>query len=415
MGDREDRSRGLRVVFLTHYYAPERGAPQTRLRETIAGLRSLGIDSTVVTGPPHYPAGRVLDGRRLVWPRRDRIDDVTVHRLPMIPRPNGSILDRVVDQGSFAAVAVAAAPIIRRADAFVVESPPLFLGGTAAILRAMTGRPYLFHVADPWPDFPIAAGALRGGVPIRLALWVESLAYRRASVITTVTPPLVDRLARKAGADGKVRLVLNAVDIDRFQPDLDPAAARAELGWGPGFTLVYSGTVGLAQGLDTLIEAVRRLPDLDLTVRVVGDGIEARGLKAHAEALGLTKIVFQPSMSADRIPTVLAAADAILVLLRGGPLYEESLPTKLLEGLAAGRPIIVSADGYPATVVNDAGAGLVAPAEDADALADAIATLRVHRGREAMGAAARDLARTRFSRQASVAALADALYSMVGS
>jgi len=402
----------MRVVFLTEYYPPERGAPQTRLRETIAGLRDLGFECSVVTGPPHYPGGRVLDGRRLLWPRRDRVDGVTVHRLPMIPRPNGSIVDRLIDQGSFAAVAVAAAPIIRRADAFVVESPPLFLGGSAAMLRAMTGRPYVFHVADPWPDFPIAAGALRGRLPIRMALWLESLAYRRASAITTVTPPLVDRLAAKPGAAGKVRLVTNAVDISRFRPDLDPQEAKAELGWGAGFTLVYSGTVGIAQGLDTLIEAMRLPPETDVTVRVIGDGIEADALRQRATVLGLERLVFQPSIAADQVPTVLAAADGILVLLRGGPLYEESLPTKLLEGLAAGRPLIVSADGYAATVVNDAGAGLVAPAEDPRALADAIAALRTHPGRGAMGAAAHELARTRFSRQASVAALADALRSL---
>src|SRR5436190_12865496 len=316
----------MRVVFLTEYYAPERGAPQTRLRETIAGLRRLGFECSVITGPPHYPAGRVLDGRRLLWPRRDRIDGVTVHRLPMIPRPNGSIVDRVVDQVSFAAAAVAAAPIVRRADAFVVESPPLFLGGSAAVLRATTGRPYVFHVADPWPDFPIAAGALRARLPIRLALWLESLAYRRASVITTVTPPLVDRLAKKPGAAGKVRLVTNAVDTSRFRPDLDPHVAKAELGWGPGFTLVYSGTVGIAQGLDTLIDAVRFLPDTDVTVRVIGDGIEAETLRQRARELGLERLVFLPSIAADQVPTVLAAADAILVLLRAGPLYGESPP-----------------------------------------------------------------------------------------
>jgi glycosyltransferase involved in cell wall biosynthesis len=404
----------MRVVFVTHYYAPERGAPQTRLGETIAGLRGHGIESTVVTGPPHYPGGKILDGRRLFWPRRDCVNGVVVHRLPMIPRPNGSVLDRVVDQGSFAAVAVAAAPIVRRADAFVVESPPLFLGGTAALLRAITGRPYVFHVADPWPDFPIAAGALRGKIPIRLALWLEALAYRRASVITTVTPPLVDRLARKPGAGGKVKLISNAVDTDRFQPEMDTAAAKTEFGWGPEFTLVYSGTVGIAQGLDTLIDAVRQLPDVDMTVRVVGDGIEAKALKSRAEALGLTRIAFEPSMPADKVPAVLAAADGILVLLRGGSLYEESLPTKLLEGLAAGRPLIVSANGYPATIVRDASAGLVAPAEDSAALADAMMALRRHTGRTEMALAAADLARSRFSRHASVAALADALHSIAG-
>ena len=342
----------------------------------------------MVTGPPHYPTGRVLDGRRLRWPRLDIIDGVAVHRLPMIPRPNGTTLDRVIDHGSFALAAVAAAPIIQRADVFVVESPPLFLGGTAALLRSMTGRPYLFHVADPWPDFPIAAGALRGAIPIRLALWLESIAYRRASVITTVTPPLVERLARKPGAQGKVRLLSNAVEIERFSPAQDQAAARADLGWGPGFTFVYSGTVGIAQGLDTLLEACRRLTDFDAVVRVVGDGIDAPALKARAEALGLKGIEFHRSMPAERVPTILAAADGILVVLRRGQLYEESLPTKLLEGLAAGRPLVVSADGYPARLVVEAGAGLAVPAEDPAALAGAMLALHADGRRAEMGVAA---------------------------
>ena len=404
----------MNVVFLTHYYGPERGAPQTRLSETIAGLQSLGINCCVITGPPHYPRGKILDGRRLLWPRRDTVHGVTVYRLPMIPRANGSIVDRVIDQGSFAAVAIAAAPIIRRADAFVVESPPLFLGGTAAALRALTGRPYVFHVADPWPDFPIAAGALRGRIPIRMALWLESLSYRRAAVITTVTPSLVERLARKPGANGKVRLLPNAVDTTRFDPERDSAAAKAELGWGPEFTFVYSGTVGIAQGLDTLLEAVQLIPDVPITIRVVGDGVEAASLKARAEKLGLTRIVFQPSMPADRVPTVLAAADGVLVLLRSGPLYEESLPTKLLEGLAAGRPVVISADGYPAALITESGAGVASQAEDPVALASAMSSLVTLPNRDLMATRASDLAATHFSRATSVIVLADLLRSMEG-
>ena len=157
-----DHNVPLRVVFLTHYYAPERGAPQTRLRETINGLREHQIESSVVTGPPHYPGGQILDGRFIARPRTDYIDGVPIHRLPMLPRPNDRITDRIIDQGTFATSAFLAARLVRRADAFVVESPPLFLGGTAALLRRLTGTPYLFHVADPWPDFPIEAGVLRG-------------------------------------------------------------------------------------------------------------------------------------------------------------------------------------------------------------------------------------------------------------
>jgi glycosyltransferase involved in cell wall biosynthesis len=402
----------LKVAFLTHYYAPERGAPQTRLAETIAGLQHLGMEASVITGPPHYPAGKVLDGRRLLWPRTDRIAGVPVHRLPMIPRPNAGLVDRVNDQGSFAVVASLAAPTIRQHDVFVVESPPLFLGATAALLRALTGRPYLFHVADPWPDFPIEAGVLRGRLPIALALRLEELAYRGADLITTVTPPLVDRLSRKPGAGGKVRLLLNTVDTSRFDPSADPAGARARAGWDERPTLLYTGTVGRAQGRGTLLEAARRLNDPTIGIRVIGDGLEARELRERAARMNLGSLVFQPSVPPGEVPALLAAADGILVLLRQGPLYDESLPTKLVEGLAAGRPLVVSADGYAADLVRESGAGLAVPAEDPGALARAIQSLMERSDRPMMGAAAARLAST-FTRAAGVARLADLLEEIV--
>lgn len=400
----------MRVTFLTQYYAPERGAPQTRLREMARELRRMGAEVTVVTSAPHYPDGRVPKGYSPWRIQRETIDDVEVVRFPSIPRPNRGFLDRLVDQASFAASAVASAGTIRRSDVFLVESPPLFLGATARVLRRITGTPYVFHVADPWPDFPVAMGALRGRVPIALARFLESASYRGAALVTTVTPPLVERLQRNPAASGRVRLLPNAVDLDRFDPARDPTEARRELGWPEAVTFVYAGSVGLAQGLGTLLDAVPDLPaDPPVTIRIVGDGAEAEELAAIARERGLGQVVFQRSLPAARIPTVLAAADAVLVLLKRGPLYAESLPTKLLEACAAGRPVVISADGYPARLIDDSGAGFMAAAEDSAALANAMAHAISADWRETAGAAARRLATDHFGRGAAAARLLDYL------
>src|SRR5215212_9973500 len=121
----------MRVLFVSHYFPPELGAPQTRLLETAIGLRELGHEVRVLTGPPHYPTGRVQDGYSALRVRRELIDEVSTLRLPMIPRPNGGFADRLIDQLSFAITACTAIPIVRWADVLVVESPPLFLGATA--------------------------------------------------------------------------------------------------------------------------------------------------------------------------------------------------------------------------------------------------------------------------------------------
>ncbi len=400
----------MRIALLTHYYAPELGAPQTRLRETAHALSELGHEVRVITGPPHYPDGHVRPGYAAWRPSWEQIDAAQVLRLPMWPRRNGGFVDRTIDQGSFAAAAMLAVGPIRWAEVVLVESPPLFLGVTAALHRMLLGRPYVFHVADPWPDFPIDMGALQHPAARRLAYAIEALTYRHASLVTTVTPGLVEFLDAKREAHGKVRLVPNGVDTARFQPGRDATAARAKLGWPEArLTLVYAGSVGRAQGLATLLDAVAPLASEGVIAHIVGQGYERDTLAADARRRGLDHVLFEPSLPADQIPDILAAADGILVMLRTGRLYEHSLPTKLVEGLAAGRPLIVSAAGEAAAIVANSGAGLTAAPEDANALREAIRALARRTDRPAMGRAARVVAETEYDRRGIAVRLADLL------
>jgi glycosyltransferase involved in cell wall biosynthesis len=407
----------MKILFLTHYYAPELGAPQTRLSEMARELGELGHVVRVLTGPPHYPDGVVRRGYRPSRPSRERVDGTLVHRLPMIPRRNGGFVDRVIDQGSFAMSALTAVADVRWSDVVVVESPPLFLGITAALHRLMTGRRYVFHVADPWPDIPIATGALSNPVAIRVGLWFEELAYRSATLITTVSPGLVEALAMKPGARGKVRLLPNAVDTGRFDPGLDRGAARAALGWEPDvFTIVYAGSVGLAQGLGTLLDAAERLRDRRIAIEIVGEGFERQRLEGEARSRGLHNVHFRRSVPGEQIPIVLAAADGVLTLLRRNPIYDHALPTKLLEGLASGRPIVVAAAGEASRLVVEARAGFACEPENPAQLADAIDRLAAAEpgALVAMGDAGRHVAETTYDRAAVARQMADYLAEIVG-
>ena len=361
-GDRRPVERP-RLLLVTQYYAPEVGAPQTRLRQTVAGLHRRGFDVTVVAPTPSYPLGIVPPGYDWWRPRVERIDDAEVLRLPSLVLPGARMSRRLVGQLAFATASLASVARAGRTDVALIESPPLLLAGTARAL-CLAGAPYVFHVADPWPDFPIALGYLRSPIARRLAYGIEDLAYRGAHAVTTVSPGLVALLETKPSAAGRVHLVPNGVDLDRFDLDADPAVMRQRLGWPDGFTILYLGTVGLAQGVGTLLDAAARLR-VPANVRIIGDGVEKVALATRARTMGLDQVVFQPSIPAEAAPMTLAAADAGLVMLRAGDLYEHSLPTKLLETMGAARPVIVSADGLAADIVRDADAGYVAPAEDA--------------------------------------------------
>jgi glycosyltransferase involved in cell wall biosynthesis len=393
-----DRRGGLRLLLLTQYYHPEVGAAQTRLRETVRGLAERGFQITVVAPAPSYPTGIVPEGYVSLSASRERIDGVSVARLPAVILPGAGMSRRLVGHATFAASSFASVALARQYDVALIESPPLFLGLTARALRA-AGLPYVFHVADPWPDFPIALGYLRSGLERRLAFALEDLAYRGAAAVTTVSPGLVALLDAKASAAGKVHLVPNGVDISRFDPSMRPEAAREALGWDDSFTVVYAGTVGLAQGLGTLLDAAGLVGE-GIRFHIVGEGVERPALEARARDMGLANVAFHGSIPRHEVPLVLAAADACLVLLRRGPLYEDSLPTKLVESMAAGRPVIVSADGLSGRIIESAGGGYTAPAEDPVALARAVDTCRNDVDRDRRGRAARVCAAQDFERGA---------------
>lgn len=179
--------RRLRLLLITQYYHPEVGAAQTRLRETVAGLRERGFSVTVVAPVPSYPLGVVPQDYGSWRPSLDHIDGVRIARLPSIILRGAGMSRRIVGHATFAAASLASLSIARRFDVALIESPPLFLGITGRALAAF-GTPYVFHVADPWPDFPIAMGYLQSRLERRLAYMLEDVSYRGAARITTVSP-----------------------------------------------------------------------------------------------------------------------------------------------------------------------------------------------------------------------------------
>lgn len=412
------RLSAVRVLVVTHYYSPEIGAPQTRLRETAQMLTALGHQVSILTNHPHYPDGRTKAPYRALSVLREEIDGLRVTRLPVFALANQGFIPRVVDQASFAFVAAAAVGEARLADVLLVESPPLFLGATGRWLSHVSRRPYVLHVADPWPAYPIELGVLRSRAMIRLARALEAFAYFGASRITTPTNGCARLIEEQTTARGKVRVVPNGVDLNRFDPLADVREARGELNWDlDPFTFVYAGTVGLAQGLGTLINAaaiMKSLSDRPPLVRIVGGGPEVAAISRRATELGLLDVRFHAPVAQHRVPVLLAAADAILVMLKRGKLARAAMPTKLVEGLAAGRPIVVSADGDAAETVNTSRAGLVAPAEDAPTLADRMLELASSPSRAVeLGANGRLIATASFDRKAVVHRLAGELQAAV--
>ena len=390
----------MRLRILTHYYPPEVGAPQVRLEALARGLSQAGVEVTVHTGFPHYPDGEIKAPYRSRPLVVERVDGVRVLRSWVYAAPNRGFGRRLANHASLAAAALAAAPAGGPADVLLVETPPLLLAGAAVFYARAKRAKLVLNVADLWPDSAVEMGTLSSRPAIAAARQVERSAYRGAAAIACPTEGITAELERRPESAGKAALMRPAVDLSRFDPT--PG--------GPGrgdsnrpLRVLYAGTVGLAHGLGTLLDAAEQVQDLRgaprLAVTIVGDGAEAPALRARLAARGPACVRMLGAVPADRIPSLYAESDVAVVMLRDLPIFEGALPTKLLEAMAAARPVILAARGEAARLVESERCGVVVPPEDARALAEALAALGADPGRRAMlGAAGRSAAEREFDR-----------------
>jgi glycosyltransferase involved in cell wall biosynthesis len=155
---------------------------------------------------------------------------------------------------------------------------------------------------------------------------------------------------------------------------------RKELGLEGKFVIGYAGLHGLAQGLETVIQAAQILIDQqDLLFIFFGDGPEKEKLIQLADQAHLANIRFYPAQPAARMPQVITAFDIALIPLKKLDLFKGALPSKLFEAMAAAVPTIVSIDGEARMLVDKAQSGICIEPENPEAMADAV--LRLYRDR----------------------------------
>lgn len=395
----------MRILFVSPYFPPEVGAPQTRIYEQAVRLRRKGHTVSVLTTFPNYPTGVVPKEWKghLWWHGNDA--GIDVYRFWTYATPNSGFYRRILSQLSFAFLACLTGMWLPSTDVIIVESPPLFDGLAAVFLSVVKRAPYIFYVSDLWPETAVQLGVLRNWYLIQMARRIELLFYRRAASIIAVTAGIRLSIAEKAGP-AKVVMLRNAVDTDFFTPTADSIKLGDRLGLPRDrFLVLYAGTLGLAQQLSTILDcaaALQKRADLAHFV-FVGDGAEKEQLQHNAAEMGLLNVSFLPSYPKACMPGLLNSAHCVLVSLRDAPIFRAALPTKLLEAMACGRPVLLAASGEAEAVVREAAAGYCTRPEDPDSISNAILQIQQNPEEgESMGRRGREYMVLNFSRDRQV-------------
>jgi colanic acid biosynthesis glycosyl transferase WcaI len=376
----------MRILVWGINYAPE----PTGIAPFNAGLcewlAERGHEVEMVTTFPYYPAWRKRPEDRGRLFRSERRGGVNVRRCWHFVPARVTAWRRILHEASFLATSLPRVLALRRADVIVVISPPLPLGVPAWMVSRLWRRPYVFHVQDLQPDAAVGLGMLRPGMFTRLLYALERFAYRRAAAVSGISEGMLAAFRAKGVEDAR------RLSFPNWVADVLPGAAgageraaaretfEARHGVARGtFLLVYSGNLGMKQGLGVLLEAAAdRSAGAAARLRwvIAGDGAGKDALVQSAAERGLGAVHFLPLQPDAAFAEMLIAADVCVITQQKGT-GQFFFPSKLLTALARAKPILAVADDASelARAVTQGGFGLVAPPDNPTAVAQAASAM----------------------------------------
>lgn len=369
----------MRILFLSHYFPPEGNAPASRTFEHTKRWVTAGANVTVLTSAPNVPHGRLYPGYQNRLRQEEFLDGVRVIRVWTYLAANAGNIRRTLNYLTFMCSAVLVGLTLQKPDVIIATSPQFFCGWAGVILSRLRRVKFVLEVRDIWPDSIAAVGALKHNLSLQVLSALEAQMYRAADQIVTVGEGYRQALLQRRVPDGKVIVIPNGADLDRFKSEQrEPPSARGKITHRP-FRCVYVGTIGMASRLDLVLEAARELQstaDQGFHFVLIGDGADRERLQAKADHWALTNVTFTGLVKKAEIPHYLQSADACLVHLRGDPLFETVLPSKLFEAMAMAKPIILGVPGSAAQILNEADAGILIEPENPQSLLVAMKRLK---------------------------------------
>lgn len=405
------RSRHLRtsrVAYFTQWFTPE---PVLIPRWIADAMKERGLDLRVHTGIPNFPDGQVHPGFRARRFSRDRAGGHNVLRSPLYPSHDQSSLRRILNYSSWAfSASLGALATCRGFGASVVYSSPATAALPAMVAKVAHKVPYVLIVQDLWPDSVTSTGLVASGWKLRLVEAVlerfTQLAYRMSAHVAVISPSMRGVLEQRGVPSSKISLIYNWVDETALRPCSPDPDFRPSLGLTSEFLVIYGGNLGAAQSLDVAIAAIAMLPP-DVHLALVGDGIEKPKLQELAAQRCPGRVHFVQPVPPTQFAGIMAAGDVQLICLRDDPLFAITMPSKVQAVLAAGQPVVISARGDAARLVDDSGAGWSSHPGDIEALSRNISAAR-EEGAEALrqrGAAARTYYHAHLSQEINAGAL----------
>jgi colanic acid biosynthesis glycosyl transferase WcaI len=395
----------MKVAIVSQYYKPEAVPIPADLAEA---LTERGHQVRVVTGFPHYPAGRVFEGYRQRFSQLERDGLVHVMRVPSFISHSQNAIGRILNYVSFGLSSLTAGRHVRGADVIYVYATPMTAAMAPSFWRWTRAIPFVLHVQDVWPESITGSNLVQrqgvnGVISAVLRPWLSHL-YRSASATIAIAPTMSETLQERGLPVDKSRTVFNWGNepANPESPARDAIAALNDADLS--CTVMYAGNIGELQDLETVIRAARAVQEPGFRLVICGTGVALPRLRGLATDIGADNVEFWDAVGRERLAALYEQSDFQIVSLKDLPIFRGTVPSKFQASLAFGVPVITTVRGDVEAIVEAEGLGFTAAPEDPVSLEGAFrrAFELKAKDRTAMASRARDYYYSTMSREAGV-------------
>jgi colanic acid biosynthesis glycosyl transferase WcaI len=353
-----NRNEPVRCIFVNRFFWPDHSATSQILSDIAFALAEHGMDVHVITSRLTYEG----DSNHL--PSAEAHRGVHIHRVWTSGFGRESLLGRASDYISFYIMAFLAALRLSKGGWLIIKTDPPLLSIPMRLVAWLTGARQINWLQDVYPELAMLLGVnATKGLLGNILLWLRnnSLAHSYTNVV--IGEVMAERLEREGIPPDRIMVIHNWTDDISIAPDEGRGAELRRI-WGFGkedLVVGYSGNLGRAHDLETLVEAATLLEaqgDGRIRFLFIGGGHLRASLDQVIAERGLTNIHQQPYQPRELLPHSMAVPDVHWMSLK--PELEGLIvPSKFYSAAASGRPIVFvgSPDGQLARMIAAADCG----------------------------------------------------------
>lgn len=361
----------MRILLLSQYYWPE-NFPINSLASLLAAR---GLDITILTGKPNYPDGKIFSGYRAGGIQIEHNNNMTILRVPIVARGDHSVVGLILNYLSFIVSALIWGTYLvrgRKYDLVFVYAPSPLLQALPAIWLAHTRHvPLVVWVQDLWPESLSATGFIKKKWLLNIVASVVKFIYKSCDCILVQSQAFISPVAKLTDDKNKICYYPNHYKPPSSGSSVTNRAEELVKILRSHFCIVFAGNLGMAQGLDVIIEAARLLKShTKIRIVLVGGGSMCNWLEQQRDFHGLNNLILAGRFEESDMPAIFSAAEVLLVSLRPNSALSHTIPSKIQAYLFAGRPILAALNGEGARIISESGAGLCSDPGDQVALAE---------------------------------------------